>query len=130
MVRQDSKSAGTVLLVEDDAAVRSALKFALELEGFQVRLYDGPTALLSDRHLPRRACLVVDFQMPVMDGLEMIEVLRTRDVRLPAVIIASHLTADLRRRAGRAGIGLVLEKPLSDGKLVESIRAALASDAA
>jgi FixJ family two-component response regulator len=125
MVRQDNKAAGTVLLVEDDAAVRNALKFALELEGFSVRLYDGPTALLSDRHLPRRGCLVVDFQMPVMDGLEMIEVLRARDVRLPAVIIASHLTADLRQRASRAGIDQVLEKPLSDSRLVESIRAAL-----
>ena len=39
---------GTVLVVDDDAAVRSALKFALEVEGFNVRLYAGPEALLAD----------------------------------------------------------------------------------
>ena len=64
-----SHVAGIVLVVDDDAAVRAALKFALEVEGFHVRLYDGPQALLADHTLPERACFVVDYRMPEIDGI-------------------------------------------------------------
>ena len=120
-----SQSSGTVLIVDDDAAVRSSLKFALEVEGLKVRLYDGAAALLADRELPPCGCLVVDYRMPVMDGLELIETLRARDVAIPAILITGRANKQLRTRAARSGVHLVLEKPLSDGALVDSIRSAL-----
>ncbi|MCX7366038.1 MAG: response regulator [Alphaproteobacteria bacterium] len=120
-----SQSSGTVLIVDDDAAVRSSLKFALEVEGLKVRLYDGAAALLADGALPRCGCLVVDYRMPVMDGLELIETLRARDVAIPAILITGRANKQLRTRAARSGVHLVLEKPLSDGALVDSIRSAL-----
>jgi two-component system response regulator FixJ len=116
---------GTVLIVDDDAAVRSALKFALEVEGFRVRLYAGSEAVLADLHLPRCGCLVVDYRMPVIDGLQLIDALRDRDVALPAILITGRANNELRRLASRSGVGQVLEKPLFDGVLVESIRRAL-----
>ena len=119
------KKSGTVLIVEDDAAVRSSLKCALEVEGLSVRLYDGPAALLADGNLPRCGCLVVDYRMPGMDGLQLMETLRARDVVLPAILITGRANKQLHRFAEMAGIGSVLEKPLSDGALVESIRSAL-----
>ena len=115
----------TVLIVDDDAAVRSALKFALEVEGFRVRLYAGSEAVLADLHLPRYGCLVVDYRMPVMDGLQLIDALRDRDVAMPAILITGRANNELRRLAARSGVGQVLEKPLFDGVLVESIRRAL-----
>ena len=120
-----SKYPGTVLIVDDDAAVRSALKFALEAEGLEVRLYDGSTALLADVDLPRHSCLVVDYRMPGMDGLELIDALRTREVALPAILITGRAGRDLRSRAAKSGVCHVLEKPLSDGALIESIRSIL-----
>ena len=120
-----SQNSGTVLIVDDDAAVRSSLKFALEVEGFQVRLYDGAAALLADRALPPRGCLVVDYRMPFVDGLELIETLRARNVVMPAILITGRANGQLRSRAAKSGIRSVLEKPLSDGTLVESIRSAL-----
>ena len=66
----------TVLVVDDDAAVRAALKFALEVEGFRVRVYDSAAALLADDSLPVRACLVIDYRMPDIDGLELVDRLR------------------------------------------------------
>lgn len=120
-----SKKSGTVLVVDDDAAVRSSLKFALEVEGMNVRLYDGPAAILADENLPRCGCLVVDYRMPGMDGLQLVDALRARDVVLPAILITVRANKQLRIFAAKSGIGHVLEKPLSDGALVESIRSAL-----
>ncbi len=127
---QDPNTSGIVLIVDDDAAVRSALKFALELEGYQVRTYGDPEALLADT-LPERACLIVDYRMPGLDGLSMISRLRQRHVGLPVILIVSEaLNAPLRLRAGRMGVQDVLEKPLSDGMLLNSIRHAFRSNPA
>jgi two-component system response regulator FixJ len=117
---------GTVIVVDDDAAVRRSLKFALELEGLDVRLYGGGDELLAAQDLPAAGCLVVDYYMPSMNGVELVDRLRRRDVALPAILITSKATEDLRNRAARAGFARVLEKPLEDSSLVDSIRGALA----
>lgn len=114
-----------VLVVDDDAAVRAALKFVLEVEGFRVRLYDSPEAVLGDLELPQHACLVVDYRMPRIDGIELIERLRERQVALPAILISARVNKQLYRLAERIGLVDVLEKPLSDAALVDSIRSAL-----
>jgi FixJ family two-component response regulator len=114
-----------VLVVDDDAAVRAALKFVLEVEGFRVRLYDSPEALLDAAELPARACIVVDYRMPRIDGIELIERLRERRVALPAILISARINKQLCRLAERIGLVDVLEKPLSDAALVDSIRSAL-----
>jgi two-component system response regulator FixJ len=116
-----------VIVVDDDAAVRAALKFALEVEGFRVQLYDGPLALLADANLPDRACLVIDYRMPGIDGIELIDRLRSRNVSLPAILISGRVSEHLRSLARRSGLTRVLEKPLSDTALVENIRGALAA---
>ena len=116
----------TVVVVDDDAAVRAALKFALEVEGFNVLLYDGPRAILAADNLPERGCLVVDYRMPAIDGIELIVELRRRNVVLPAILISARVTKGLRDLARGSGLTRVLEKPLSDSALVENIRDALA----
>jgi two-component system response regulator FixJ len=117
----------TVILVDDDAAVRSALKFALEVEGFRVELYDGPAAVLAASALPARGCFVIDYRMPGIDGLELVDLLRARHNVLPAILISGRVNQQLRRSAEKAGIKQVLEKPLSDTALVESIHRALSA---
>jgi two-component system, LuxR family, response regulator FixJ len=120
-------SSGPVLVVDDDAAVRQSLKFALGLEGLDVRVYASAQDLLAESEIPPHACLVVDYDMPAMNGLELVSELRNRHVAFPAILIAGGLNQSLRRRALDAGITAVLEKPLSDSSLVDRIRSALAS---
>jgi two-component system response regulator FixJ len=117
-----------VCVVEDDGAVRNALKFSLEVEGLAVRLYDGPASLLDDPGLPSCRCMVVDFRMPAMDGLELVQVLRTREIAAPVIMITGRATRDLRRRAEKLGIRRVIEKPLPDGELLKAVRAAIAAE--
>ena len=88
-------SSPIVCVVEDDAAVRNALKFSLEVEGLAVRVYDGALSLLHDPELPSCRCLVVDFRMPAMDGLELVGELRTRGITTPVIMITGRATRDL-----------------------------------
>jgi len=116
---------GLVLVVDDDAAVRNSLKFALELEGLEVRLYADAEALLRDAAIPETGCLVVDYYMRPMNGLDLVRSLRRRRIALPAILITAQATAELRERARADGICTVLEKPLEDSALLDTIRSAL-----
>ena len=118
-------SSTPVLIVDDDAAVRSALKFALEAQGLEVRLYDSSAALLAETNLPARGCLVIDYRMPGMDGVLLVDSLRARGVDLPAILISGRVTRGLRELAAKSGIDRVLEKPLSGSALIDGIRAVL-----
>jgi two-component system response regulator FixJ len=112
----------TVIVVDDDAAVRNSLKFSLEIEGFSVRAYSDGAELLQAGELLPCACFVIDQKLPGMTGLDVIAKLRDRAIRVPAILITSQPDAALARRAGKAGVPIV-EKPLLGNALVESIRA-------
>jgi two-component system, LuxR family, response regulator FixJ len=114
-----------VLVIDDDPAVRNSLKFALEIEGFAVQLYPTGAAVLAESDMPASGCLVADYVLPGMSGLDLIEELRQRHVELPAILITSHPTPAIRRRAASAGVRLV-EKPLLNDALFQCIRAVLA----
>jgi len=112
-----------ILVVDDDSAVRSSLKFALEVEGFEVLAYSSAHELLNDDSLPTASCLVTDYHMPGMNGLELVTQLRDRRVSIPAILITSLPSNNLRNRAAAAGISIV-EKPVLGNSLVDSIFAA------
>jgi two-component system response regulator FixJ len=111
-----------VLVVDDDLAVRESLKFALELEGLEIHACGGGADLLAHPNLADAACLVVDYQMPVMDGFELLAELRARNYLAPVILITGQATNTLRRRAVAAGVRHVVEKPLLDSALIESIQ--------
>ena len=120
---------GPVLIVEKDAAVQNSLRFALEMEGLQVRAYADPEALLGEASLPSQGCLVVDCLQPALDGIDLARRLRDRDVRLPIVLITADVSKAARQRAVRCGARLVAGKPVDGDVLVASILEALAEPA-
>lgn len=116
---------GLVIVVEDDAAVRNSLKFALEMEGLTVRTFKSGPDLLAQGEFPAEGCLVIDYYMPVMNGLDLVSNLRGRRVNLPVILITARATREMRTSAARAGIRMVLEKPLQDSALIDGIRGVL-----
>jgi len=110
-----------IAIVDDDPAVRNSLQFALEVEGFGVRVYPGAQAMLDDGRLGELSCIVVDQNMPVMSGLELIGRLRDRSVRVPVILITGQPNAVLSFHASNAGVPIV-EKPLLGNTLVDQIR--------
>ncbi|HEY7385514.1 MAG TPA: response regulator [Beijerinckiaceae bacterium] len=115
-----------MIVVDDDAAVRHALQFALELEGFDVHTYESGPEMLAEAALASHGCLVVDQYMPGMTGIELVDQLRERCPEIPAILITAKASDRLRLAAASSGIRQVLEKPLQDGALFDSINKALA----
>ncbi|MCC6919337.1 MAG: response regulator [Alphaproteobacteria bacterium] len=111
-----------IFVVDDDAAVAHALKFALELEGFAVDTFGDAESVLRLGAFPSAGCLVVDYNLPARNGMELIGSLRERDIALPAILITTNPTRYLRRRAERSSVSIV-EKPLLSDALVSKIRA-------
>jgi FixJ family two-component response regulator len=121
MLHPGSAGRSPVFVVDDDPAVRSSLKFSLELEGFLVRAYARPGELLDAGDLRKAGCLVLDYNLPEMTGLDLLQRLRDRHVAAPAILITSHPNRMLRDRAAAAGVPIV-EKPLFGSALTDRVR--------
>jgi len=120
----DGASGAVVIVIDDDPAVLAALKFSLEMEGFSVATYRSGAELLAEPKLPQSGCLVIDFKLPEMDGLVLLDALRQRHVGLPAILTTSHPSPALRRRAAAQTIQII-EKPLLGDALSNAIRDSL-----
>jgi two-component system response regulator FixJ len=123
----NDQAAATLILVDDDAAVLSSLKFAFQVEGFEVRAYPDAESLLEVADFPDSGCMVLDYRLPGLDGLELFTRIRELGVMLPAVLITTP-TASVRARAAAAGVTLV-EKPLLTSTLLDTVRRILAPSA-
>ncbi len=121
---QKANMTPTIIVVEHDASVRQSLRFALAVEGFEVRAYARGDEMLGAAELPDRGCLVVDYNLPDMTGLDLLAQLRTRHVALPAILITTNPSIIVRRRAEEAGVPMI-EKPLLGDSLINGILAAL-----
>lgn len=116
-----SASAPCVLVVDDDAAVLGALEFALQAEGYQVRSCGDAAAALRLSADPL-ACMVIDYRLPDIDGIDLAQRLRGAGVTAPMILITSNPDARCRARAARGG-AVIVEKPLLGDRLLRQIRA-------
>jgi FixJ family two-component response regulator len=119
---QASEKTTLILLSDDDASVRRSLHLLLRSRGFGVLAYASGTALLLDPQIHAGNCLVVDYLMPDLDGISILRQLRSAGWCGAAILITAHCTKKLAECARQAGFAAVLEKPLRDGVLVQTIR--------
>jgi len=122
-LRAADSASHVILVVDDDSAVRNSLKFMIEVEGFEVNAYSSAQELLNEDSLPTDSCLVTDYHMPDMTGLELVAQLRDRQIPIPAILITANPTEILRNRAASAGISII-DKPLLGSRLMDAIRKA------
>ena len=116
----------TIMVVDDEAAVRDALRRALELEGYDVELAaDGAEALerLVDGAQPD--ALLLDVLMPGVDGLEVCRRLRRSGSRLPVLMLTARAEVSDRVSGLDAGADDYLAKPFALQELLARVRALL-----
>ena len=112
-------------MVDDDYDVRTSLRFLLETEGFEVRTFRSGVALLGSSTRSRADCLVVDYKMAELDGLELAYRLRRLHVSTPIILITGYPDEKISAKASLAGVHQVLLKPNLEGNIVECVRSAM-----
>jgi len=101
-----------VLVVEDDDAVRHSTTTLLKALGYDARGFASAELFLADPGCEGADCLVLDHHLAGMSGLDLLEVLRARGVRTPAILVTGN-GGHVMARAERACAAVVLRKPLS-----------------
>lgn len=119
-----------VCIVDDQPSLRKMLRFALSIQGFEVLEVengDDALAVIASRHV---GMLITDWQMPNMDGLELVRCLRkTHDYAdLPVIIISCREDLEARAEARSLGVISWLKKPFRIAELQAMVENALAVD--
>jgi len=110
-----------IYIVDDDEAVRTSLTLLAHARGWDVCVFDSAIDYLE--HGPnapddRPSCLVLDLQMPDMDGAQLQERLQRRERQIPTVIISAWPDSEQARRALAAGARTVIAKPFAPSEWV------------
>jgi FixJ family two-component response regulator len=115
----------TVFLVDDDEPVRDSLKTLLESYSMPVEDFPSCPEFLERFDGKNAGCLVLDLHLPVMSGLEFMELYGARLKDMPVILITGRGDAATKARALEAGVLAFIEKPFDDDRLVDLIRTAL-----
>jgi two-component system, NtrC family, nitrogen regulation response regulator NtrX len=121
MAREDNYPA-TVLVVDDERAIRESLRMILEYEGYRVEEADGGRAALARLADRRPDAVMLDIKMPEIDGLELLTAFRERGYEMPVVIITGHGDVTTAIEATKRGAFDFLEKPLQRERVLVSLR--------
>lgn len=112
----------TILLVDDDAAVRQLLRTILQQAGYRVsEAHDGNEAL---RHpdLDGAALVITDLMMPEKDGLDVIRKVRQLYPDKKLIAVSGFYGAELLDAARHMGANVVLPKPVGQNELLQAVR--------
>jgi FixJ family two-component response regulator len=119
----------TVLIIDDDPSVLRALARLIRAAGYDVRAFSRPSALLADDNLPTHdACMVVDVNLPEMNGVELCEALVGGGRGLPVIFITGQNDAATKALIERATAVAVLFKPCDESLLFPAISRALKTE--
>ncbi|MER2527785.1 MAG: response regulator [Candidatus Competibacter denitrificans] len=118
----------TVFLIDDDQAVRDAIRLLLETSGFTVQAFASAIDFLNTAVIGQPGCLVLDVRMPGLSGLDLQKRLRAQGYRIPIIFITGHGDVPMAIRAMKAGAFDFIEKPFQGQTLLARIEEALAAD--
>ena len=130
---QPTKDAGRplartlVCVIDDDADVLTSLQFLLETDGFDVRTFRSGPALLGSQARQDADCLIIDYRMDGLDGLELSRRLRELGITAPILLITGDPDETIASKATTAGVHQVLVRPHLGDNLLAAVREATAA---
>lgn len=119
----------TVFVVDDDQQSRNSVCALVRSMGVAAEAFGSAEEFLESLPVGRSGCLVTDYRMLGMNGLDLQRELERRGVSLPFVVVTAYACTSLAVRAMQAGAVTVLDKPYADNDLWDAICEALARDA-
>ncbi|MGH8262745.1 MAG: response regulator transcription factor [Steroidobacteraceae bacterium] len=117
-----------IFVVDDDDAVRNAMRFLLKSVGLAATTMASAGEFLKTYKPEQPGCLVLDVRMPGMSGLELQEQLNLRGAVIPVIFITGHGDVPMAVEAMQQGAFDFLQKPFRDQDLIDRIQRALAAD--
>ena len=117
-----------ISLVDDDESIRRTTTLLIESFGFHAAAFESAESFLKSGQLHETSCLIIDIQMPGMNGLQLQSQLAAAGYKVPVVFITAYDKEESRQQALQAGAVAFLSKPFNDGLLLQTIRAALRQD--
>ena len=111
-----------VLVVDDDESMREAIESLLNEAGFETTVYSSAEALLAGGAVEGATCVVSDFKLPSMSGLELLAELRARGARAPVIVVTAHDAPGVCAEAVRLGAHAYLTKPFVGSALLAAIQ--------
>ena len=114
-----------VIVVDDEASIRTAVEQWLSLSGFDVQLFSRAEECLAQLPKDFPGVILSDVRMPGLSGLELLAEVQRRDADLPVILLTGHGDVPMAVDAMRDGAYDFLEKPFSPDALLNSLRRAL-----
>ena len=114
-----------ISVVDDDESIRRTTKLLIESFGYRAAVFESAEIFLRFGKLYDTSCLIVDINMPGINGLQLQSQLAAEGCSIPIIFITAYGNIESRRQAMQAGAVAFLDKPFSDEQLLKSIRTAL-----
>lgn len=114
-----------VCIVDDDRAVRDSMLMMLKTAGYAVKAFASAEEFLNEYVSEETGCLILDVRMPGKSGLELQELLTSRQSRVPVIFVSGHGDVPVSVRAIKGGALDFLEKPFSRETLLRRVQEAL-----
>ena len=127
MQQAQQTKAATVFIVDDDPAVRDAIRWLMEQVKLKVEVFASGDEFLANYTAGTRGCIILDIRMPGMSGLELQERLKAVGAFIPIIIITGHGDVSIAVRAMKAGAVEFLQKPFNDQLLLDTVQSALST---
>jgi len=121
-----SESVSEVYVLDDDVSVREAVGGLIRSAGLSVKTFASAREILASLRKELPSCLVLDIQLPDINGFELQQELATKDIQIPIIFLTGHGDIPMSVRAIKAGALEFLTKPFDDEYLLETIREAIA----
>jgi FixJ family two-component response regulator len=120
--------APTVYVVDDDLQARDSLQALLISLGLDVRTFASAEQFLSEVSGECHGCVLADFRLTGMNGLQFYEALRAGGQQLPVILVSAYFSVRIAITALDQGVFCVLEKPFTQEELEQAVRRALEAE--
>jgi len=110
-----------VHIVDDDESVQKALSRLMRSAGIESCTYESSKSFLEKVHNDSHACILMDMNMPNMNGLELAAQLKQKGIQLPVIAISARDDDGVRQLARDLGVKFFLRKPVDDQALLDAI---------